>query len=154
MAENQDTASTLSDSGRQPDSDASDARRETTDVTEAIRKLSDKNPEVVEQFIAMGMGTIGNPLHQKMNEGHISTVLDLAVRHDEREFELAKGHQNIQSSNRWFALVVFAILVGTVVLLVFTFKDKPDALIPLITGIFGFGSGFGGGFGYAKSKSS
>lgn len=152
MAENQDTGTANSSSSPQSEPAGSNEQNEAT-VSEAIRKLSGKKPEAVEQFIAMGMGSLGNPLHHKMNEKHISTVLDLAVKHDEREFQLARGQQQIQASNRWFTMVIFIVIVLTVLVLILSFRDKPDILVPLVTAIVAFGGGFGSGFGYSKWRS-
>jgi len=58
---------------------------------DVIRKIAEKKPEMVEAMAMMASGPMAHPLHQKMNEGHIATVLDLAVKHDGREFELAIG---------------------------------------------------------------
>lgn len=104
----------------------------------------------------MGVGPMANPLHQKMTESHITQVLDLASKHDEREFQLVTQNQtneaNQNTSSRRYLFAVFAIVAILIVIVLFLFKDKPDVLIPLLTGLGGLVSGFAGGFGLAKSK--
>ena len=127
---------------------------EKGNAQEAIRKLSEGEPEVIKQMTAMmGVSSFSNPLHDKMNEQHVSTVLELAVKHDEREFELAKGNQSLTASNRWFGLSVFFVMIIFVGFVLLLFKDKPDILIPIITAIITLPAGFAGGWGYAKHKS-
>lgn len=116
----------------------------------AVRKLMDEKPESISNFLAMGVGQMGNPLHQKMNEDHISTVLDLAVKHDEREYNLAIGRLGIVASNRWFRLAILVIVLVFIAALIIGFKDDKDILIPLVTGILAFAGGFGSGWGVGR----
>lgn len=67
----------------------------------AIEKLSQHKPEAVSEFMTMmGTGPVTNPLHRKMEGGHITQLLDLAADHDEREYELQKQAQDNASSDR------------------------------------------------------
>ena len=101
----------------------------------------------------MGVNVSGaHPIHEKMNEKHIATVLELAVKHDEREYLLALGQQEYVSSNRWFMLAVFVITLLTIGFLVVFLKDKPEILIPVLSGLLGFAAGALAGFGFGKSK--
>lgn len=123
-------------------------------VENAVRKLADDKPETFEKITAMMMtGPLSNPIHQKMTEGHINKVLDLAAQHDEREFELAKGKQGIVASNRWFRLGIFVMILFFVAILIVAFKEQHDVLIPLVTGLLAFAGGFGSGWGIGRSGS-
>lgn len=121
----------------------------------AIEKLSEHKPEVASEFMAMmGTGPMTNPLHRKMEGSHITQLLELAADHDEREFELQKQAQENASTDRiadrryyFGAFVVVAILFVVLLLL---FQDKPDILIPALTGLGGLVSGFLGGWGVGR----
>lgn len=39
---------------------------EDDNVTNAVKKIAGNNPEKLMEFMAMGMSSVGNPLHQKM----------------------------------------------------------------------------------------
>ena len=104
----------------------------------------------------MSFSSGGNPLHQKMNEEHVTQVLTLATKHDERQFELSK--QNLTADNDHRKLTTqlsffggIAVL-GLVVFLVCIFKDKPEVLTPILSGLGGLIVGGLGGFGFGKAK--
>jgi len=102
----------------------------------------------------MEMSSVGNPLHHKMTPEHISQVIELASKHDEREYDLDKTTRQHDfsegSSNRKYCFAAFlAIMVLTVFVLIF-FRDQPDVLIPILTGLGGLISGFLGGWGLGK----
>lgn len=89
-----------------------------------------------------------------MEGSHITQLLELAADHDEREFELQKQAQENASTDRiadrryyFGAFVVVAILFVVLLLL---FQDKPDILIPALTGLGGLVSGFLGGWGVGR----
>lgn len=129
---------------------------ETEEVEEAIKKLSDKKPEVASEFMAMmGMsGSMSNPLHHKMDSSHITKLLEIAADHDKREYELQKNSQSNSSSdrtsNRRYFFATFVIVVLLVVFLLYLFKDQPEILIPSLTGLGGLVGGFLGGWGFGK----
>jgi len=126
------------------------------EVESAVKKVAEKKPEKLFEMMAMGLSTVGNPLHQKMTPEHISQVLDLAARHDEREFELNKKSQEHEfahgTSNRRYVCYVFTVAVVLIVIVLFLFKEKPDVLTPILTGIGGLVSGFFGGWGLGKKQ--
>lgn len=138
--------------GQEPEEDT-DADSEQ--LQGAIEKLSEHKPEVASEFMAMmGTGPMTNPLHRKMEGSHITQLLELAADHDEREFELQKQAQENASTDRtadrryyFGAFVVVAILF---VVLLFLFQDKPNILIPALTGLGGLVSGFLGGWGVGR----
>ncbi len=79
-----------------------------SDVEKVFGKLYRKNPEKVTEIMAMmGVGSMGNPLHNKMNEEHITQVLDLATKHDEREYNVHMSNQD-KGDKQTFPLNSFA----------------------------------------------
>lgn len=109
----------------------------------------------------MGVGQATNPLQQKMTEAHIFAVIDLAANHDKREFDLAKGRQELEkarlqidASSRWFGLAVYGALIVVLVLVLILFRNKPEILVPVVTGIVGGAGGFGAGWGIARRSGS
>ncbi len=101
-------------------------------------------------------GGIGNPLHQKMEAEHITQVLTLAANHDENEFKLLsqkeKNAADENSSNRIYLFLVFLTIIALFVVVICVFKDQPNVLFPIVSGIGGFASGFAGGFGVGKKS--
>lgn len=120
---------------------------EARSVSKALQHL----PEVRE-FMAMSMGPMANPLHQKMTPDHISSVIDLAHKHDEREFQLSVGQQRIESSDRWFYLIIMIVAVVTILIIIGWFRNDREILIPVLTAIVSFLGGLGSGVGLRKSK--
>jgi hypothetical protein len=113
---------------------------------------------MLQEIMAMGMTSVGSPLHHKMNAEHITQVLSLATVHDERQFKLAQQSQESESNlkfstRRYFfaCFVIVAILAGMILVL---FRDKPTILVPAITGLGAFISGAAAGFGLGRKTSS
>ena len=102
------------------------------ELQSAVNKLEEKKPEKLMEFMAMGMGSVGNPLHHKMTPEHISQVLDLASKHDEREYELQKQSQSDDfsegKSNRAYGFAVFLIVF---ILTVIVFETNRMSSCPL-----------------------
>lgn len=126
------------------------------ELQSAVNKLEEKKPEKLMEFMAMGMGSAGNPLHHKMTPEHISQVLDLTAKHDEREYELQKQSQSDDfsegKSNRSYGFTVFLIVIIVTVIILFLFQDKPDVLVPILTGLGGLVGGFLGGWGLGNKQ--
>jgi len=125
-------------------------------ITEVLSKVSEKKPGKITEMLALMGGPMGNPIHNKMNEDHITQVLELAKQHDEREFILHKEGQtndHVQTiSNRRYIFASFIIIVGLILAVMIIFKDKPDVLTPVLSGIGGLLTGALGGYGFGKSK--
>lgn len=127
---------------------------QSVEVENAIRKLAENKPKELMEFMAMEMSSNVNPLHSKMNQEHISQVLELASKHDERQYDLNKtsiGNEfDTGKSNRLYGFgVVLLAFIMTIVILIL-FKDKPEVLVPVLTGLGGFAGGFVGGWGFGK----
>ncbi len=120
------------------------------DMADVMRGMP---PQVVKAMMtSFTMGPLPNPIMDKINEEHISKALGLASQAVENNYKLDNREIDIKSSNRWFALAVLAIILGVLVALVIVLQDKPDVLLPTITGLVGLGAGALGGYGYGKSK--
>jgi hypothetical protein len=124
----------------------------------AIKKLSESKPKLVSEFMAMmGSGPMVNPLHQKMGPEHITQMLDLAAKHDERVYDLQcrSGTSDTvhQKSIRRYAFAYFAVIFALIITVLFLFKDKPEILVPVLSGIGGLVGGFLGGYGLGKQES-
>ena len=106
--------------------------------------------------MTMGMSSVGNPLHNKMTPEHISSVLDLSAKHDEREYDLHKRSQEHEflegKSNRRYCFWAFVVIVALATIVLFKFANKPDILIPILTGMGGLISGFLAGWGFGKNR--
>jgi hypothetical protein len=130
---------------------------EPPQLKSALSKLtSESEPKVLREMMAFMSGPVGNPLHQKMDSEHITQVLDLAVKHDEREYDLAKSASASESAHRKLTTILsflaFLVVAVVVILSLYLFQSKPDVLIPVLTGIGGFLSGSAAGFGLGRSK--
>jgi|GEM_PF-1874663 len=139
-----------------PEMDEQTDRKISTELPEAIKKLAEKKPEKLFEFMAMEMSGMGNPLQHKMNSEHISQILQLAVQHDENQFAIVKQSQENEKhekiSNRRYLFTGFIIIAVIVLIVLFLFKEQPQTLVPVLTGLGGLISGFLGGFGLGKSK--
>lgn len=128
---------------------------EIQDVGETIEKLSKKEPKVISEFMALAkMGSLANPLHEKLSDEHIGKIVDLAVKHDERQYELHKTSQsndfNDKQSDKKFYFAYFIVAVIVFLIVLIFLKDSPQILIPTLTGLGGLVSGFLAGLGFRK----
>lgn len=127
------------------------------DIQIALEKLSKEKPNKVTEIMAMmGVGPMPNPLHQKMNEGHMTQVLELAAKHDEREYNLHRNSQsnraNENTAERRYTFATFTILIILVIVILALFKNNPESLVPILTGVGGLIGGFLGGWGFARAR--
>ena len=124
-------------------------------VQEDIRRNRMSSESSIEMMM-MQMGSMGNPLHQKMNSEHITKILDLAGKQDERQFEISKNamanEKDDKSSKRRFVIAVLFILIAFYLVFVWIFSDQKDIIIPASSGFFGTIAGFLGGWGYGKKN--
>lgn len=130
---------------------------EAETVHAAFSKLEKGKPELISEMMAfMGSGLVSNPLHSKMEAPHITQLLELAADHDEREYTLHKTEQDVRAkegtSNRRYFFATFLVVVLLFAFILIVFKDKPEILIPSLTGLGGLVGGFMGGWGFGKSK--
>lgn len=144
------------------DAEAGSSEVDSDDVSQlqsAVEKFSSSKPEAMTEMMAMmGVGPAPNPIHQKMEGSHITQILNLAADHDEREYKLRQDAQSSDASSRWwrsmFVFAAFVIIMAFVSFVFYAFEDKPEILIPTLTGLGGPVSGFVGGFGIGRKSSS
>ena len=146
----------MSDDGDRKDLASVDSSEEPN-VGEVLQKLSaDRPAEVREMMAMMGSGPLSNPLHEKLNSEHITQVLELAASHDERQYKLHSQNQKDgkedRTASRRYSFGGMVLVLAVFLILVATFKDSPNVLIPMITGFGGLVSGFIGGLGLGRSK--
>lgn len=141
---------------KEPEQGQAESEAGSAEVSNAFRKLVKNKPEFLAEFTAMGMTTVGNPLYEKMTAEHISRIIDLSSKHDENQYDLHKrslGNEHQESLiDRALGLIIFLVVVGVVVFVVLVFREKPDVLIPTLTGIGGFLGGFMGGWGFGSRR--
>jgi hypothetical protein len=83
-------------------------------------------------------------------------VLDLAVQHDERQYNLHKSSQDNEHSEGisirryWFAS--FLVVIFLTIFILYLFQNKTEILVPALTGLFGLIGGFIGGWGLGKNQ--
>jgi len=145
----------MSDSEDKKSSKEDLSTEEIQEVGQTIEKLSKKEPKLVSEFMALAkMGSMPNPLHDKLSEEHIGKIVDLAVNHDERQYDLHKNNQSNEYKDKqsdkkyYFAYFIVAVLVFLIILIYL--KDTPEILVPTLTGLGGLVSGFLAGLGFRK----
>jgi len=93
----------------------------------------------------MALGMASNPIHDKINETHITKALELASTNQANQHSL-----NI--FDRWMHLALVIIVIALGIFLVETFRTQTNILIPMLSAFGGFVAGAAGGVGYAKYK--
>ncbi|MDQ7012970.1 MAG: hypothetical protein Q9O74_03630 [Planctomycetota bacterium] len=132
-----------------PDTSSQDEPDISADMADVMRQMP---PQVKEMMASFTMGPPTNPIMNKINEDHISKALELASQAVDNNYKLDSREVDIKGSNRWFALAVFGTSLIVVLVLVMVLQDKPEVLLPTLTGLFGLAAGAIGGYGYGKSK--
>ena len=156
---NQGMAETTNESGQSALPQETPADSSVDQILDRAKQLNPVDQarfvsEMVSTSISMA-GSIGNPVLQRVNEEHISQSLQIASQHDERRHDLLRRDQEndaaSETANRRYAFTVFVVVVIALGLLLWGLNDKPDILIPVLTGFLGFASGALGGYGFGKS---
>ncbi|VAX40643.1 hypothetical protein MNBD_PLANCTO03-2436 [hydrothermal vent metagenome] len=132
-----------------PETVSQDVQGVPAEVADVMREMP---PQFRELMASFTMGPPPNPIMSKINEEHISKALDLAEQAIDNNYKLDNREVDIKSSNRGFALAVFGACLGVIVVLVLVLQDKPEVLLPTLSGLFGLAAGALGGYGYGKSK--
>lgn len=69
-------------------------------VEAALKKMEEKAPSVLQEFLALTASSNVNPLQNMMNEGHVTQTLEIAAKHDERSYDIAcKEHSGKAKQN-------------------------------------------------------
>lgn len=111
---------------------------------EILEDLSPEVKKVVEMGFSMQRysGSMPNPLLSKLNEKHISDIIDIGKQEESNSYKDAQ-------SNKIYNLLYVILGVGVFIfLLVFLVGKDKDLLMEILKIIVIFGGGFGGGIGY------
>ena len=87
-----------------------------------------------------------NPLLEKLNERHISTLLEHAGRKQDREFDLHRA--NLRYLLLYF-LIALVVLGAAIIYLVPLDRALLDDIIKILVGLVG---GFGAGYGFRSYR--
>jgi hypothetical protein len=113
------------------------------------------NPVEMMELLMAGFSN-ENPLLRNIEPQHIGQILDLETKRESHEYEIANKTLDLQSSenksNRQYAFAAFVFSILLLVAIMFLFSDKPDVLIPILTGLGGLGGGFLGGWGWGNKS--
>ena len=114
------------------------------DIQQQAQQALQKMPA---NFLQMAFSAtpMANPLLTKIEPQHITQILTISADHDEREF---KTNQRTQL----FIFVGFLVMIGLIGLVIFLFRQKPEVLTPLLTGLGGLGSGLLAGIGMGRRQ--
>lgn len=131
--------------------------QEIAEVSKTLEQISQEEPEIVSEILAMSkMGIVSNPLYEKLTEEHLGKIVDLAVSHDNNQFNLFKQSQENRftenTSNKRYTFVYFLCAILSFFAIILIFKDQPEILIPALSGFTGLAGGFLAGFGFGKSR--
>lgn len=117
-------------------------------VSQNLQNLPPEVKRVVEASLSIQRFSSGSfsPIQQKINEQHISKILEIVEKDDERAFADAQ-------SSRKYALIYTIILVITFGSLTVFLVNKDVALYQeILKIIIIFGGGFGSGFGFKSYR--
>ena len=93
-----------------------------------------------------------------MTDQHVTQALDLVTKHDERQYDLVKSGADSDSKHRtlttWFGFIGALVFCGLLVFVIMMFKEKPEVLTPILTGMGGLVGGGFAGYGFGKVKQS
>ncbi|MBU7042479.1 MAG: hypothetical protein HXS47_02720 [Theionarchaea archaeon] len=128
------------------------SKKNSEEKDELQQEIIDQLPPEMKGLMAAGLsiqqysGPIPSRFFEKITEDHISKILDIAEKDEERSFEDVK-------SSRKYNLVYVLIFVGLFVFLTIflIFKDV-ELYLEVLKIIVVFFGGFGGGFGYNEWK--
>lgn len=131
------------------DAEKISAEIKSKEENEAIgAEILDDLPPEVKKMVEMGFsmqrysGSMPNPLLSKLNEKHISDIIDIGKQEETNTY---KDSQSNKVYNLLYVLLGIGVFVFLLVFLVG--KDK-DLLMEILKIIVIFGGGFGGGIGY------
>jgi len=125
-----------------------DNNEEKIETAEILEDLPHEARKVIEFGMSMQRvsGRIPNPLLEKINEEHITKILELSRSEDEKSFEFAK-------QGRLFNLIFVIIFVALFIFLVtYLAKDNSELLKDIIKMVVAAIGGFGAGYGYKSTS--
>lgn len=121
-------------------------------ITAELENLPPEVKRVVQATLSMQRIStpFGSPLQDKINEGHISKILDIVEKDDERTFADAQAARKYTLINTVIILIFFGLLT------VFLVNKDVEVYRELLKLTVAFAGGLGSGFGlkgYLDKKS-
>jgi hypothetical protein len=114
------------------------------EAVEAMRKLTESQPQAG-MNLQLALGVAANPIQQKINESHITQVLNMAGENQANAYKL-----EIADRVLYGALAIVVLGVG--LFIIHMFKEQPTVLGPVLGAYTGFVAGVASGMGIAKMK--
>lgn len=97
-----------------------------------------------------------SPFEKHITAEHVKQVLDTAAQHDNNEFELIKDATKREHDSLKLQIICGLIGLGLIllalVIVLLVYKQKPEAIAPLITGFGGLLAGGVGGYGAGVAR--
>ncbi|MCD4692692.1 MAG: hypothetical protein K8R79_07255 [Calditrichales bacterium] len=143
MQENNNTS--MSEKENRPKGKDKDKQKASEDIIEA--DVLDKLPEEVKRVVQIGMSMqrtsmpVYPQLLSKLNEGHITKILDLSEKDDDRVFK------DIQSSRKFTLTYVIIFIALFVFITLFLVGKNPALYQDILKVIVVFAGGLGSGYG-------
>ena len=100
--------------------------------------------EQFEQFFASAIGPARNPVFEKLNEDHITTLIENGSKNDGRIFEDSKADRRYKMAYILIGLLSFGLLTAYMMPID---KELYKQVIQLLIAV---GGGFGAGYGYRR----
>lgn len=132
------------------------------DVAE-VEAIVSKHPQLVMELMRQELSFETGPslpLAKHVTPAHITQVLTYGNDRDERQFKFHSKRDERENGRFWLlviaSLVALCVVLAVVCFIVATFSDKPETVMPLITGLGGGLGGLmaGGGVGYSVGNRS
>ena len=111
---------------------------------EFLKKISTEvTKEVLSMSTRMTSAPLFPPYYDKINENHIDKIIAISSKEVEQDHEY-------NSSNRWFMLVVFLVIVAALcgILYFLVTEEQQGLLNDILLSLVSLIGGFGGGYGY------
>lgn len=120
------------------------------EIKEALKDLPDDKRKIIERhisFFMQGIGPMTNPLHEKITEDHISSI----IANSEKE---SVRHYSQQKMRHVINFVIFLVAVSVFAILLIIFRNHMSDIRDLLTHLVALAAGAYGGYGYGMSKYS
>lgn len=125
---------------RSPKQTPADAPPENRDSEQFLDQFPQPVSKTI-QMAMMGEFPMPDPIIEKINENHITKIIDNARNDIDHKHKIA-------ASNRWFFIMYLLIVIGFFIFLViYLLPSNKDILIDIIKCLVAFFGGLGGGYG-------
>ncbi|MBH8573269.1 hypothetical protein I8752_09610 [Nostocaceae cyanobacterium CENA369] len=142
----------MSEQENEPQQGLDEKQKRQKDEVGNVEKLSEELEELPPQLKRFVQATLSmqrisssslvSPIQEKINEQHISRILDIVEKDDERAFA------DTESARKYtiFTIIIFLVFFGS--LTIFLVNKDIAVYQEILRIIIIFGGGFGSGFGY------